>query len=98
MAHDPPTGGEFIQVRELLELYISCGKLDTLAVNIKSDGLCSKMPAILTEFGGNGFAFDMSTPEAIDYKDRGFDVVARRTDLGLTPASMMRPPAYGWMA
>ncbi len=62
-----------------------------LALNIKSDGLASKLSSLLSNLGDESevFFFDMSMPETIQYKSHGLPVADRLSEYesatGATP-------------
>lgn len=98
MARDPLMGGEAVQFRDRNESCGPRGKSRAPTLNIMSDSVRSMSSATLAPLDVNDAVFDVSTSEPIDYNDPGFDVAPRRSDLELTLASVMRPPAHGWMA
>lgn len=63
VSHDMPTGSP-LSFADLLR--IMDGRNLTLALNIKADGLSSRIKEILREFGHtNYFTFDMSVPDLV---------------------------------
>ena len=67
ISHDPPvTPGQ--SLAELLAIYNSLGCAATLAINVKADGLRSRLKSLLDEHKvTNYFCFDMSLPEMLAY-------------------------------
>ena len=65
ICHDLPAGGE-LTFREFLKLYTQFKNNLPLAINVKSDGLQSKMGVLLKEFNVTDyFLFDMSIPDTL---------------------------------
>ena len=65
ISHDIPVGGE-MPIDDFLEM--ADGKNFSLALNIKSDGLTTKLADKLAKFDiANAFVFDMSVPDQFSY-------------------------------
>jgi hypothetical protein len=66
---------------ELLDLYSIAGTHQTLALNIKSDGLVDALASSLIEHDvENYFLFDMSVPDTLTYLAREMNVFTRRSE------------------
>lgn len=79
LSHDLPTGGE-----PTLAWLLSAmsGSALPLAINIKADGMASKVADLLSEFPNpDAFVFDMSIPETRPYLTAGLPVFLRRSEV-----------------
>ena len=86
VSHDPPRGGA-LALDEVLRLYAALDLPGRLAINIKADGLCGDLTAMLAKFGATSksFVFDMSTPDMRPYLKSGVPVFTRFSDVEPTP-------------
>lgn len=67
ISHDPATG-ENTLFDEFLQLYNQIGATQTIAINIKSDGISDALCKALKRYNiQNYFAFDMSIPDTLSY-------------------------------
>lgn len=83
IAHDMASKLD-IRLVEFLEIFK--GSDLPLALNIKSDGLSSKLKTILEEYQiSNYFVFDMSLPDQVSYIKNGMKVLTGLSDLNLIP-------------
>lgn len=81
VCHDIPKG-ECMTCSEFFKLYMSAGHNETLALNIKADGLQGDLMKLIQDYDiTNYYVFDMSIPDAISYIDQGMKVVCRHSDL-----------------
>jgi hypothetical protein len=81
IAHDIPEGENLLLLREVLNLYKKHSPFNTLAVNMKADGLMEPVKKILLEFAiDNFFLFDMSIPETIRCKATGLPFFSRQSE------------------
>lgn len=88
ISHDPPTSDMYPQTfSSFLDMYRSMGATGWLALNIKSDGLATKVAAELKEFEiGNAFVFDMSVPDMRGYLSGEVITFTRMSDVEPSPA------------
>jgi hypothetical protein len=86
ISHDIPDFN-CIKMETFLELYSSLTNHDfTLALNIKSDGLQTKLFEVLNKFKiENYFVFDMSIPDTIGYLNKGMPFFSRQSEYENTP-------------
>lgn len=84
ISHDMPRSGQsqpLLTVEEFLDLYSSIETPQTLALNIKSDGLADALAETLGLRGvTNYFLFDMSVPDTLSYLTKGMTVFTRRSE------------------
>ena len=80
VSHDMPSDINLnIDLSQLIDIFLK--KDLTLALNIKSDGLHSKLLEILKEKKCNNyFVFDMSIPDTIEYIKLGMNVFCRQSE------------------
>ncbi len=85
ISHDVPGAG-CMALDAFLALYVKHGGKGTLALNIKADGLCSRLLPLLRRFSVTDyFVFDMSLPEQLCYSAEGFSVFARQSEYEKEP-------------
>lgn len=90
VSHDPP-GESSMRFETLLELYSrvtaeACSQ-PTLALNIKSDGICSWVSQLLNKYKvKNYFVFDMSVPDSISYLKAGLTTFMRQSEFECHPS------------
>jgi hypothetical protein len=95
ISHDMPQGDEQ-PFEELLDDYVAAGRVGTLALNIKADGLAANVQEACAERGiDDYFCFDMSIPDARAYLQRGMPVFGRLSELE-PPSSFTRSCAGIW--
>lgn len=82
VSHDPPHGGEMLW-EDLLDKFDHSGL--TLAVNIKSDGLATKLGDAFSGRTIDWFAFDMSGPEMVRYRKARLPYYTRHSDVEPDP-------------
>jgi hypothetical protein len=81
ISHDPPLGGE-ISADRLFQIYIEYDRTLPLALNIKADGLHSRLQALLAKYEiSSYFVFDMSVPDAKLYVEQNFKAFTRQSEL-----------------
>lgn len=81
ISHDMPHGGEQ-SFEQFLDDYVAAGRIGTLALNIKADGLAASVHEACTVRGiDDYFCFDMSIPDARTYLQRGMPVFGRLSEL-----------------
>ncbi|SHI70349.1 hypothetical protein [Algibacter luteus] len=86
ISHDIPNK-DCISVNLFLEIYKSIDKTLPLALNIKSDGLQSKLKELLNKHEvSNYFVFDMSIPDGLNYLNKGFNVYTRQSEYEPKPS------------
>ncbi|MCB1772767.1 MAG: hypothetical protein KDI88_04060 [Gammaproteobacteria bacterium] len=86
ISHDVPQAGA-MPFREFLSIYRRYPSAGTLAVNIKADGLQSRVKAELAEHSVTDyFVFDMSVPDTLGYVRDGIRFFTRVSELEKTPA------------
>lgn len=84
VSHDPPVGTE-ISLEDLLE--IAGAAQPTLALNVKADGLASKIADVMRHFQyRNWFVFDMSIPDTRMQISAGNPTYVRYSEVEQTPA------------
>lgn len=80
ISHNPPVGDE-LSADELFRIYIESGSKETLALNIKADGLQDMMLELLKKYGiENYFLFDMSVCDIIPYIERNMKIASRSSE------------------
>lgn len=80
ISHDAPSGGELL-FEEFVDLYLSYDATLPLALNIKSDGIASRMSAILRDKQvADWFTFDMSIPDTLQQLKAGIPAFLRRSE------------------
>jgi hypothetical protein len=96
ISHDPPLGSE-PSLEDLLVDYCRCGNANTLAINIKADGLAEELLRLLQAYGvSEYFCFDMSVPDLPCYTKLNMPVFARRSEF--EPPSPLTERAPGiWL-
>lgn len=83
ISHDMPTGDE-ITFEQVLE--IMSGRNLPLALNIKADGMATKIKELLEKYNHtNYFTFDMSIPDMVVQISSGLNVFTGQSDLINTP-------------
>ena len=85
ISHDIPSGKDVLTFEEFINNYQKdCSKYNsniTLALNIKSDGLHTKMSKVLKEHNiDNYFLFDMSIPDSMNYIFLNLNVFYRMSE------------------
>jgi len=88
VSHDMPT--KLASVPKVVELFDLYSKFNiqnmTLALNIKSDGLCQQLQNYLREFNiKHYFTFDMSMPDTLSYSRNGVNYFTRQSEYEITP-------------
>lgn len=87
ISHDMPTMySDHLSLDELLELYSSQANSFSLALNIKSDGLCASLKHKLRSRAHNYFVFDMSVPDTLPYKSANLRFFTRQSEYEIDPA------------
>lgn len=96
ISHDMPQGGEQ-PFEEFLDDYIAAGRVGTLALNIKADGLAASVQeACATREIADYFCFDMAIPDARAYLQRGMPIFGRLSELE-PPSPFTRECAGIWL-
>ncbi|MES2823705.1 MAG: hypothetical protein V4732_08895 [Pseudomonadota bacterium] len=91
ISHDIPLKDTVVSVEELFSFYTKSSFSSTLALNIKSDGLQSKLYTMLMQYNiENYFVFDMSIPDTLSYLKSGMKTFARRSDIENSPELYLR--------
>lgn len=86
ISHDSPSPFSWT-FEEFLEFYQCFSCNSTLALNIKADGLQERVRTALTERAvTNYFIFDMSVPDALEYKNKSLKYFTRQSELEPQPA------------
>lgn len=81
VAHDMPVGENILLLKDVLTLYKKYSNKNTLAVNIKADGLMSEVKNLFQNFSITCFfLFDMSVPETIRCKAAGLPFFSRQSE------------------
>ena len=97
IAHDLPNNESalFSNFFDQLNNYEHNNK--TIAINIKSDGLVSKIKGLIKEYElADYFTFDMSIPEMLHYKNTGLNYFTRISEYETKPI-MMNDAAGIWL-
>ena len=92
ISHDMPLGGE-LSFESMLEMAVALGVGAplTLALNVKSDGLATKINEILRSFPSlDCFVFDMAVPDMATYLDTEVDVFSRMSEVEVLPTWLNR--------
>ena len=87
ISHDIPLKNcNHLLLDELLEFYKANNYDKTLALNIKSDGLCSLLRKKLDDFNiENYFVFDMSVPDTLSYQKEDVKFYSRQSEYEKEP-------------
>ena len=73
-------------LEKVFESYKELGCKEMLALNVKADGIQDALLALLGKYDiSNYFMFDMSIPEQVVYRDRGFCFFTRHSDIETAP-------------
>lgn len=81
ISHDIPTLSA-TNVAQLFALYNKAHSTQTLALNIKADGLCKSLQNLITAHNiTNYFCFDMSVPDMRHYARLGLKFFTRQSDI-----------------
>lgn len=85
ISHDMPKG-KCLGLEEFFRLYRSFRGRPVLALNIKADGLQSKLKdALLRHRIANYFVFDMSIPDALGYRKTRLTMFSRQSEVEPEP-------------
>jgi len=85
ISHDMPLGNE-VRFIDFLEMASTIGKDLPLAINIKADGLATKILTYLNKYRNlNIFVFDMSVPDMRSYFNLGIPVFTRLSEVEREP-------------
>ena len=85
ISHDSPYC-KSMSVAELFKIYQQYNNLNTLALNIKSDGLQLRLKKLIEDFNiKNYYVFDMSVPDTLDYKERNLKFFSRQSEIEKVP-------------
>jgi hypothetical protein len=80
ISHDPPEVAA-LPFENLLNYYRALPSTAPLAINIKADGLKSRLKPLLQAFEvDNYFCFDMSLPEMLNYRREGLRYFTRQSE------------------
>lgn len=87
ISHDVPHGNEPL-LEEFVDLMQNASIIEELpvALNIKADGLASKINAVMPKTRANSFFFDMSVPDQRSYLKLNMPVYARMSEVEKSPA------------
>ena len=86
VSHDMPTmNSNHMRLDELLDLYSLQANGLSLALNIKSDGLCGSLKDKLRSSVHNYFVFDMSVPDTLSYKSEDVRFFTRQSEYEVEP-------------
>ena len=81
IAHDLPEEDAFVSADEFFKCYKENGSHSCLALNVKSDGLQSRLRTYIEYYEiKNYFVFDMSIPDMVVYIRRNFTVAGRYSE------------------
>ena len=80
ISHDIPNENSIL-LEDFFKQYTKLGNNLTLALNIKSDGLCELLKLLLNKYSiTNYFVFDMSIPDTIEYVKNKMNVFIRQSE------------------
>jgi hypothetical protein len=97
ISHDPPNNKSVLFSVFLEELDHNKLKNETMAINIKADGLSVEISKLIKEYNlSNYFTFDMSIPETLHYKNAGLIYFSRLSEFEKSPI-MLNNPAGIWL-
>jgi hypothetical protein len=97
VTHDLPVGADLMHFEELLALHRDMDRALPLAINIKADGLQSRLAELVTRFElQNYFVFDMSVPDTLGYLGQGLRCFTRHSEWEPRPA-LYEQTAGVWM-
>ncbi len=86
ISHDMP-GEEAMKLDAFLDLFVSIDPSLPLAINVKSDGIFDLLASSMERYEIiNWFAFDMSVPDLVQYKERNIPFFTRQSDIEPSPA------------
>ena len=78
--------GKAFALEKVFECYNEQGCSLMLALNVKADGIQDPLKVLLEKYNiRNYFMFDMSIPEQVVYRDRGFRFFTRCSDIETVP-------------
>ena len=96
IAHDVVVGVKPPAI-ELVDAYFEMSSSQTLAVNIKADGIGALIADLMTQQGvKNYFCFDMSVPETLRYRRLGLRYFTRQSEYEKDPV-LYQDAAGVWM-
>ena len=96
IAHDVVVGVKPPAI-ELVDAYFEMSSSQTLAVNIKADGIGTLIADLVTQQGvKNYFCFDMSVPETLRYRRLGLRYFTRQSEYEKDPV-LYQDAAGVWM-
>ena len=87
ISHDIPLQNyDYLSLDAFLELYKSKNSHNTLALNIKSDGLSYLLKKKLNQLNiSNYFVFDMSVPDTLSYSKESVNFYSRQSEYEVDP-------------
>jgi len=86
ISHDiPRVSQDNFFLEDLLDLHSSTSTDLTLALNIKSDGLCESLKEKLKNRTKNYFVFDMSVPDTLSYRHKSIKFFTRQSEYETCP-------------
>ena len=87
ISHDPPTNPNYHLTDVFRQSALSDSHANTLALNIKSDGLAPSIKSLVDQFPKQKyFVFDMSVPDVRQYIKLGLHVFTRASEVEMQPA------------
>lgn len=98
IAHDIPKGRDKqFYIDDFFSLYKKYGNNQTLALNIKSDGLSLSLKEKLLKYEiDNYFVFDMSVPDMVHYQKQNLIFFTRHSDIEHSPC-MLQESSGVWL-
>jgi hypothetical protein len=86
ISHNCPINGLVSSIDDFFLSYNQSKSINTLALNIKSDGLQVLLDQKLSQYKiDNYFVFDMSIPDALGYVKKDFKIYTRQSEFELEP-------------
>lgn len=85
ISHDM-ANAQCLSVDDFLKMVSKTNPSVSLALNIKADGLCQPLKALLARYTANSFVFDMSIPDTLGYLRLGFTTYLRQSEYECEPA------------
>ncbi|MEM9274415.1 MAG: hypothetical protein AAGA80_15835 [Cyanobacteria bacterium P01_F01_bin.143] len=87
ISHDIPTEAPCLLLEEVFQSYKKLNSDSAIAINIKADGLQSKLLKLINKYSiTNYFTFDMSVPDTLGYQKHKLKYFTRHSEYEPHPA------------
>lgn len=87
VSHDIPTSSSCLLLEEVFQAYQKLNSQVAIAINIKADGLQSKLLKLINKYSiTNYFTFDMSVPDTLGYQKHKLKYFTRHSEYEPHPA------------